>query len=163
MLHCCNIKGVQVKNSKYAFTMIEVVFVIVVLGILAAIAVPKLATTRNDAIVSKARSEIASIRSAIITERQSRLIRGDSSYIAGTSINTNTSNGLFGGILTYPITSSVDSGRWSVSGVADINTSKYNYNVSGVNVLFTYTRSDGKFGCDTTHGTYGTQCKKLLD
>ncbi len=32
-----------------AFTMIELVFVIVVLGILAAVAIPRLAATRDDA------------------------------------------------------------------------------------------------------------------
>jgi len=34
---------------KYAFTMIELIFVIVILGILAAIAIPRLAASRNDA------------------------------------------------------------------------------------------------------------------
>ena len=34
---------------KYAFTMIELVFIIVIIGILAAVAIPKLAATRNDA------------------------------------------------------------------------------------------------------------------
>jgi general secretion pathway protein G len=36
-----------------AFTMIELIFVIVILGILAAVAIPKLAATRSDAEVSK--------------------------------------------------------------------------------------------------------------
>jgi len=37
---------------KKSFTMIELIFVIVVLGILAAVAIPKLATTRDDAIIA---------------------------------------------------------------------------------------------------------------
>lgn len=37
------------QKSKSAFTMIELIFVIVILGIMAAIAVPKLAATRADA------------------------------------------------------------------------------------------------------------------
>nr|WP_275754690.1 type II secretion system protein [Sulfurimonas sp. SAG-AH-194-C21] len=41
------------KNSKQAFTMIELIFVIVILGILAAVAIPKLAATRDDAEISK--------------------------------------------------------------------------------------------------------------
>lgn len=41
------------QKSKNAFTMIELIFVIVILGILAAVAVPKLAATRTDAEVSK--------------------------------------------------------------------------------------------------------------
>ena len=36
------------KNQK-AFTMIELVFVIVIIGILAAVAIPRLATNRDDA------------------------------------------------------------------------------------------------------------------
>ena len=38
---------------KKAFTMIELIFVIVIIGILAAIAIPKLAASRDDARTSK--------------------------------------------------------------------------------------------------------------
>ncbi len=46
------------KNYRHAFTMIELVFVIVVLGILAAIAIPKFAATRTDAEVSRVAQNI---------------------------------------------------------------------------------------------------------
>ncbi len=50
-------------RSKFAFTMIELIFVIVILGILAAVAVPKLAATRDDAIIT---TEMANARSCAI-------------------------------------------------------------------------------------------------
>ena len=60
-----------------AFTMIELVFVIVVIGILAAVAVPKLAPIIDSAKTGKAKATIASVRSAIATERQKRILRGN--------------------------------------------------------------------------------------
>lgn len=48
---------------KKAFTMIELIFVIVIIGIMAAVAIPKLAATRDDAKIS---IEVASVAQVLI-------------------------------------------------------------------------------------------------
>jgi len=122
--------------------MIELVFVIVVLGILASIAVPRLAATRDDAILTKARSDIAAIRSAIINERQTRLFRGDPSFITSANLD---SGGLFGGVLPYPLPSGTDNGKWSKSG------STYQLTIFNTTVNFDYNATSGTFNCSGTH------------
>ena len=88
--------------NRAAFTILEVVFVIVVIGILSAIAIPKFAATRDDAVISRARSTVATIRTAISTERQKRVLRGDFTDINGSTVVTLMDSGL--------------SSDWSVSG-----------------------------------------------
>ncbi len=142
---------------KHAFTIIELMFVIVILGILSAIALPKFATTKNLADVGKGRSDVMAIRSSILTERQSQLIKGVNTYIPKLSDNNTT---LFTGdgtrkLLIYGITSGTSDGKWSASD----NTGKnYNFKVDGVNVPFDYNNTTGIFTCDADKD--GTQAQK---
>ena len=52
---------------KKAFTMVELVFVIVIIGILVAVAVPRLSATRDDALISKNSEYIIGIMTEIST------------------------------------------------------------------------------------------------
>ena len=66
----------QIKNRN-AFTMIELTYVIVIIGILSAIAIPKFTQTSIVAHDAKATSVLTSVMSAIATERQKRILKGD--------------------------------------------------------------------------------------
>jgi general secretion pathway protein G len=80
-------------QTKKAFTMLELTFVIVIIGILSAIAIPKFSATRDDAVITKARVTVASLRNAISTERQLRVLRGDFTPITNLDGGTGSNSG----------------------------------------------------------------------
>ncbi|RUM45871.1 MAG: ABC transporter permease [Hydrogenimonas sp.] len=134
--------------------MLELIFVIVVIGILAGVALPKLWVTRDDAIISKGRSEVATIRSAISTQHQTALLEGNTSYPA--TLDSATANAenqpLFNNVLDYPIYSKDADGHWMKT-----DDTQYSFKVQGQDVTFTYTPATGHFDCDHTN----TNCQQL--
>ena len=147
-----------IQNHK-AFTMVELVFVIVVIGILSAVAIPRFAVNRDDAVMAKAKSEVASIRSAVSTQRQKLILSG--SFAPITSLSKATSTGydspIFDGINgdgTRPIfeygLQSCSNGARGCWYTADNTTYTYKHPVNGT-ADFNLTNS--QFNCDTSDQT----------
>lgn len=143
-------------RTKNGFTMIELVFVIVILGILAAVAIPRLAATRDDAQIAKGRANVLAIRSGIISERQVRMFRGNSAYIA----SLGGADPLFGAVLTQsvPAKAATVNGGWR-KGVGET----YIFRVMSRDVTFTYNPADGTFTCDRNDAASGEQCRALTE
>ena len=146
--------------TKNAFTLIELVFVIVALGILSAIAIPKFAATRIDAQIAKGRGDVAAIRSAIISERQTRLLQGQTTFISTLHSGSLLFNGDGAGrvLLQYGVKPGNGNGHWSTGGCSGIPAvCIYTYTVDNTANVFTYTQADGRFMCS------GTYCNQLAN
>ena len=151
-----------------AFTLLELVFVIVVLGILAMIAIPKFVATRDDALIAKARSTVAAVRSGIVNERQKRLFRGDNAYInhIDSGVASNTADVLIfdhngstaNQILMYGVRTKNANGYWLKTG-----TDEYTFKVTNINVVFDYNSTNGTLSCNRNHTTYGQLCRALTE
>jgi general secretion pathway protein G len=154
-------------RASRAFTMIELIFVIVILGILSAIALPKFTSTGTQARIAAGKADVAAIRSAILAERQKGIIKGQSAYIengTGTDGDGNkqlNNGGLFGGVLTYPKKNSNSDGNWYTANTANGN---FSYIIDGTSVSFDYNATTGTFTCDPTSGTADQKkyCKELI-
>jgi general secretion pathway protein G len=148
----------HLKNQRKAFTMVELVFVIVVIGILSAIAVPKFAATRDDAVVSKAKTVVASVRNAMATEKQKRVLRGNFNAISSLHDAGNAFSVFDGGsdrVLEYSVptcaTRGATKGCWKV-----LAGPKYQY-VMPTSGTVDFNISNNRFDCNTGD----TNCKLL--
>jgi general secretion pathway protein G len=142
--------------KRTAFTLIELIFVIVVLGILAAIALPKLGPTVDHALVAKAQGDLSSIRAAIASDRQRNLVQGNNSYATSLGGTSGNNKPLFGNVLTYPIYSK-SQGGWT-QNADDAN--KYTFTIeTGNGVDFDYNATTGIFDCNHN----GALCKKIAE
>lgn len=53
------------KSYKKAFSLLEMVFAVVIIGIIASVAMPKLFNTKNDALVATIKQDVVTVSSAI--------------------------------------------------------------------------------------------------
>lgn len=132
---------------KKAFTLLEIVFVIVILGILAAVAVPKLSATRDDAEIAKARTVVASVRSGIALQKSARMLRGETTRFPPAIDNTDDklfyiADGDRDNILETPVYATSGNRGWSGGGVS------HTFKIPGFpNAVFTYNPNNGTFNC----------------
>lgn len=159
------------KKQRKAFTMIELIFVIVVIGILAMIALPKISGTIEDANIGKARSDVAALRSAIASERQARFLQGSSGYISSLDGNAaaapgdgavifddNDSNASNGKLLSYGVITGSGEGKWK-----KVAQNQYTFKSGDGIATFDYNNTTGIFTCTAGVDVNGTLCGRIIN
>jgi len=118
-----------IQNRK-AFTMVELIFVIIIIAILSAIAIPKFSKTAELAYVSKAKSDIASAKSALAMMRQKNILKGVTADINTTAVGAN-----FGNLLKFPVNSctAAKCNGWSTNSAGN----KFTFHGPTGDVIFT--------------------------
>ncbi|MEO1942525.1 MAG: type II secretion system protein [Campylobacterales bacterium] len=116
-----------------AFSLLELIFVIVIIGILASVALPRLFATRADAVIAKVRNDVSSIRSSISGKFGNLIMEGNNSCPdLETDLNDDK---VFEGVLDYPIPKQTTDIVWDT-------TDGINYNLTlpnlGKNLQFKY-------------------------
>ena len=130
---------------KKAFTMIELIFVIVALGILAMVALPRLASSKEDAEIARVKAEIAAIRSAIQTHRGAKLLAQKGNGYPD-DLKTTTIEEITNG-------TKLSEKYWSVSEGGN----ELSVTIAGRPATFNYDNKTGRLTCENTNAL----CRKI--
>lgn len=129
---------------KRAFTLIEVLFVLLILGILATIAIPKFSHVLDQADIGKAKSTVSAIRGGIQVYKNKHILLGEEPYPSSLD---SSSNQLFDVVLPHGIAPSTKAGGWSKSG------EYYIFHTNAGDIAFKYDSSNGTFDCVSNEPT----------
>ncbi|QCT95000.1 type II secretion system protein [Caminibacter mediatlanticus TB-2] len=142
---------------KKSFTLLELIFVIVVIGILAGVALPRLFTGISDATLSKAKTQIATIRAGISSAYSKNIMSGDSDKCPELEGSDNTK--LFENVLVTPIIPNQSDINWTLESNNTTET-KYKLRINNEQTTFTYEKNASK-NCPFTCNSSDDLCKKL--
>jgi prepilin-type N-terminal cleavage/methylation domain-containing protein len=167
---------------KRSFTLIELIFVIVIIGLLGSVAIPKFMQTKASASSSSAKSIISSIRTAIETKHGEWIIndnlgvsddytpQGYPKKLDESSENSAGEN-LFVGtsklsLLKNPVKSCLNNDCWFKykADNTDKNLSYYSYKFTDEsNITLEYNGSNGKISCIDDGGMSKSECESIIE
>lgn len=128
---------------KKSFSIIEVIFVLAIVGVIITIAIPKINNSLNNSHISNIKNDIMMIREALIQYKNKNILKNNATFLDSLDENDNQ---LFSKILTYSIATSNSNkiGTWS-----KITNSTYKVFLDNDNyVEFDYNKENYSFNCD---------------
>jgi len=147
-------KGEKMKKS---FTILELIFVIVIIGILATIALPKFAQTKDVVDISKVNQELKKVKLGIQNSISNYIISG--TYKCPDLEKSTTDNTVFENVVNGGIPINDNGITWKLE-----NKNKYKIIFSnGATVEIEYNSTDFKNGCPFICNSSGELCSKIVE
>jgi len=162
---------------KKSFTLIELIFVIVIIGLLASVAIPKFTNLTTNAKKSAFKSVITSVQNAIDNIHSQWIVNDDFKWVGADGKNHSSdfdnSTGypkklddgknavkLFSYVLKVPVLSC---GAKNSGCFEEYDDKKYEYKFSSSKILkFHYDDSNGLIVCDDGSGVSKSECENIL-
>ncbi len=138
-------------NNKNSFSILEFIFIVVIMGILATVSIPKLLNTKDNASIIRVQNDLNVIQNGLKEYQTKHILQNDDGVLD--SLDKDDIS-LFSNILETPFIASDDINCWT-----KISNTKYRYNLSSnQNIEFIYDKDNLTFSCDKTLDI----CKEIL-
>ncbi len=136
---------------KKAFSLLELIFTISIIAIIATVAIPKFSNTLEKANIVKLKSDISAIREGLTRYKTNFILKGEDNF---EQENLDKDELLFKKVIDYNIISSKSGGSWE-----KISNNSYNAYVNSTDfVEFIYDKDNFTFDCNIKKNIY---CEKL--
>ncbi|WP_297812549.1 type II secretion system protein [uncultured Helicobacter sp.] len=136
-------------QMKKAFTMLELVFILVILGILAAVAIPKISASRDDAKLVALKSDINTLKTSFPAYF---LAQGEGTFMTAVTLSSANWN-----LQDYIITSKLQDKNGNPCVSATLLDSNHSTTNNPKNVQFL------QLSTQTNPNAQGDTCEKLLE